>query len=325
MCITVVMYHTRVGGGESSWIFVSFAPIIGSGVLVFALISGYFMINKSYPSILKLFLTIVFYLTVIIFINLIIESLFFGKIEGFNKTEWLYNYGTINMWYIWTLLFVYILSIPVNYFLKRTNIWYSLFVIVACYATFYGVIRHLEYFKNFSINNIFYLNIIYMTGAWLKLHSHKLMYKNNDLLYIASLVWIPLAMIINIFLFIIIPGKTSYLFGNNNPSSIFTAVSIFHIFSKFKIKENKIINILGKLSIPIYFINYSFIKIFLLFVSNVTANNDLAFILLTSLVFSISFLFALILFWPMEKIINYLNNFIISVIIKCKKFIYIKK
>ncbi|AUM63002.1 acyltransferase family protein [Spiroplasma monobiae] len=305
MCITVVLYHTRI---DSSYVFSVFSPIIGSGVLVFGLISGYMMVDKKSPNISRLIITIFYYLFIVIALNLLLEYAFIAVVDGFEsrygKNGWLIHHGTINMWYIWALLFVYLISFGINRFLKRTNKWISLSYIFVLYLIFMFLVVYLQYYKNFSLSNIFYLTMVYMFGGWLKLHSNSLKFKNFDLLNLLAWVWLSSIMIINTLIIILVgPGKNTF-FGNSNFSSVFSAISIFYLFNKLNIKDNKFLLFLGRLSIPIYFIHWSLIDLIKLFTIGITTSNEFNFLLISTIDFAVTLFISFLLLYPVEWVIK---------------------
>ncbi|QHX37018.1 acyltransferase [Spiroplasma sp. BIUS-1] len=325
MCITVVLYHTRVG---QSYSFSLFSPIIGSGVLLFGIISGYFMVNKKWPGITKLILTILFYLGLIIVLNLLLEFIFIGKVDGFGNRHgtsgWLFHHGTVNMWYIWSLLFVYIASLGINWFLTHTNAWYALFSIFLFYLVFMLAINQLQYYKNFSMNNIFYLSVVYMFGGWLKLHREKLKLKKIDILWVASISWISLVMFVNLIIVIVMGPGVNPFFGNNNFSSVFTAISMFYLFTKINIRENKIYYFLGKLSIPIYFLHWSLIDLIRLSLKSLSFNKEIYFLVVSLVDFFITLLISLIVVYPIDWTIKKIDGFLNKSYQKIYQFITYK-
>lgn len=220
-------------------------PLGKLGVSIFAIISGYFTINKKF-SIKKL---LSFYIQVWFFSVTLgwITSLVLPGYEF--KPRFFFPVSIGVYWFVNAYIVMYVLSPFINKIMSKLskNVIKKLIMtmlIISAVAMFTEVRK--------VVANTFDFIVLYMIGAYIKLYGiDRLKNKKNiDIWFYTMTCWVVL-----FFIQVITEKCKKFVIYNGNEGAIFnivTAVFIFYAFKNMNIKKSKFINYLGKCSFAVY-------------------------------------------------------------------------
>lgn len=245
------------------------------GVNLFILITGYFLINGKFSlkKLIKLILEVNFYYILTLWLTPVINNIISGGgvFPDFKTIILSFFSVTFNRyWFITSYILVYILSPYINKFLKSlSKEEHKKFLIISIIIwsiipTIFGIFNNnTESFLYF--NRFIWMIIMYILGAYIRLYSLKFFNKNTNkkaiVLSLISFIFMVLGIIV-IFKFKDILLKIgikepAYFWRPNSVPMLILSVSIFELFSHFKIKNNKIINALASTTLGIYMLHDS--------------------------------------------------------------------
>ena len=280
--ICIISFHYVYKSGyvltdlkANSLIIKSFWFLGELGVNLFILITGYFLINSkfSFKKLIKLIIEVNFYYLITLFVSLTFGNSIEGGIVALFpnfKTTFLRFFAVIfnRYWFITAYILIYILSPYLNKFIKSLtkNEHKKLLIIIltiwSIIPTFFGIFNNntesLLYYNRFI-----WLIILYFLGAYIKLYSLKLFNKNkikrSIMISLISFATMILGVIIiyhfkDIFLKIGIKQE-AYFWQPNSIPMIILSIAIFELFLNFKIKNNKLINLLASTTLGIYMLH----------------------------------------------------------------------
>lgn len=265
--IFIVLSHYSVHGGVIknalplcfNQILLNIIVLGNIGVIIFVLITGYFLIdsdNFSLKKILKIILQVWFYSVIIYVISCI-----FGLTE-FSKYEFLVNFLPIiskRYGFVTCYVVIYIFHPFINKFLKcLTKKDYNLFLIIS--LIIFSIIPTFV-----SIADIFYGNeiiqfiLFYSIGAYLKKYGiPKLTEKRNKYVLIISSVILIVSVIIIDVINVKNPGIGMYVnhfYERYSIVAIIFSISLFMRFTYRKQFYNSAINLISATMFGIYLIH----------------------------------------------------------------------
>lgn len=227
------------------------------GVIIFILISGYFMIeskNIKLKKILRLIFQVQFYSIIIYTICTIL-----GKID-FSFTNMIKSILPITFkeyWFATAYIVLYLISPFLNQYLNKIDITsykkYIIFMIfwVSVLPTFTS--------QDFYSNEIFQFILFYSIGGYIRKYGffNKKEKLNNVILY-GSFLLIILSVITIDLLSIKIPflnTHSTYFFNRYSILAIAFSISLFNVFIKMPNQENKLINFISGGVFGVYLIH----------------------------------------------------------------------
>ncbi len=228
------------------------------GVIIFILISGYYMISIEKPFNLKKFL--------ILYFQVFFYSAFFYLIfillgrENFSIKGSLHNLLPIShnaYWFMTVYFIIYIFSFYINKFINSLNRKQHYYFILMCLIIFIlGTITNTLYY----FNELVQLIVFYSIGAYFKKYpDNKLNNKNlNIRLLILSVIFLILSTI-GIYLlaskYDVYKEYSLHFYNRTSILSIIVAIAMFNIFILKKKKSNKYINFISKYVLGVYLIS----------------------------------------------------------------------
>lgn len=231
------------------------------GVIIFILISGYFMINQKFKitKFIKIILQILTYCT----FGIIFHMLFNDKtlnILQFMQLLFLNFFN--NYWFILPYLIVYLLSpfinIAFNSFTQK-----DLKKLIIILIILQSIIPNFLFIK-FEFSNVLFFITLYIIGAYI--NKYPINIKNNLIPLIIFLITYLLTFftIIGISIlkkYFVIIFDEYYFIGLNSIFTIVASISLFLFFKNIEMPYNKFINILASTTLGIYlFHENSYIK-----------------------------------------------------------------
>lgn len=217
-----------------------------TGINCFVLITGYFMCKKTITlrKFLKLFLEIVFYNLIIYFIFVLTGYRSLSLIDAFKAFFPIHGIATdFASCYLVFFLFIPFLNILIDKLNKQTH--KTLLLLCLFVYTFLKFIPILE----IRINYVGWFCVLYIFGAYISLNPFK---KDTDTRYWGlMLVCLIIISILSVIAFRWArqygsPIQSFYLVSDSNaPLAVMTAFCAFMFFKNLKVRQSKIINILG--------------------------------------------------------------------------------
>lgn len=219
-----------------------FAPWFLTGVNLFFLISGYFQVNYSLKNILKLTLTILFF----VLINWI--ALFLCNVQISYRDfirSLIFPISESPYWFIAVYYILLIISPLLNISLKQmTDITLGKFLLVFTFVNIYscGLGYNFVNSNGYSLLQCIYL---YVVATYLRRTENRIKFSKSSLFLIFLL-----ATISNCLLAYIYP-TVKFIFHYNNIFLITASVSLFILFSRFHFR-NRIINSIASAALGCY-------------------------------------------------------------------------
>ena len=232
------------------------------GVNLFVLISGYFLISSKKvktQKVLKLFLQMLFYslLCYIIFIGL--------GIENFNRKDMINHFLAYPIWWFGKCyLVLYFLHPYINIFLNNLN-KKSYQKLIICLTILFSIIPTITA-EDPTNEYLVWFIYMYSLGAYLKKYPLKFNVKPAKYILISIVIFLIFFME-SVIMFDIISINNSFnsahiphlfnieMFSMEKLPSLLTSIFLFIGFSKFKIRSNKIINVISSATFGIYLIH----------------------------------------------------------------------
>lgn len=292
------------------------------GTTIFFLIFGYFNINSEFKlkKVIKLISLVLFYHYINLFICLKLNI-----IENITKAEMI-ELVLIKpfklYWFITVYIIIYIISPYINKLIKNLtkseleNLIAIQIIIFSIIPTITGFLyNNSESMVNY--NRLIFFIIIYIIGAYHRIYKQKADIKKEILKSFITFNIMVLSIVIiyynNQFFKNIGTTELAYFWRPNNLFMIILSISIFKIFIKIDLPENKIINLVASTTLGIYLIHDGLLqeKIWNLFElsSKINTNKGLIYIFISVfIVFTVSFTIELIRSMISKKIIDKITN-----------------
>ncbi len=228
------------------------------GVIIFILITGYYLISNEKPFKLKkflnLYLEVLFYSSIFYFIFILLGR---EKITVLGLLHNLIPISHVSYWFMSVYLIMYLFSFYINKFLNSLNREeHFRFILISLIILTIGSITYSLYY----INELVQFIIFYSIGGYLKKYpDNKLNQtkKNYIILFITIILLILSTILIDLLSkkHAIYIGLSSYYYSRNSILSILFSISIFNIFILRKEKSNKIINFISQYVLGVYLIS----------------------------------------------------------------------
>ena len=224
----------------------------------FILITGYFMVKKSFSftKVIKLYLEIKFY-CIIIYILFIVFGINTFSVKELIKTVFNIIYN-VNIGFTGTFLFLYILIPFINKLINNLN--KKQYTVLLCILLFYFTIISTFSFANDTFNEITWYIVVYMIGGYIKLYPNK--YDNNKKFWLTSTLICIICIVLSIIGIDLINNKfnTSYdpyyfVINAHKLLAVLSSVSFFMLFKNINIKFNKTINTIATATFGVFLIH----------------------------------------------------------------------
>ena len=307
-----------------------FGTLGNVGVILFVLITGYFMIEKDIKEILNIKKILKFILEVLSYslgIYIILTYLGYFEFSTVNLVKCLFPLSFKVYWFATVYLIIYILSPFINRLIKSLSkkefCLLNIILFIIC-----SIIPTLTTQELYG-NELLQLIMFYQIGAYLKLYYNKptkVQKQHNVFLLIMVLISIIFFIIttdiigINIFF-----KDSTYYLERTSPFAIIFSTCLFNIFAWGKPFTNKVINTIASSTFGIYLIHENtylrkILWIDLINVPNYVNSNYFIFHLIGSVlvVFTICSIIALVrnlifeelVFKSLDKLLDKIDNFI---------------
>ena len=269
--IMIILHHFSIYNNINNIKDLSFNSYIGIyffalgklGVNLFVLITGYFLVNSKLKlkKIFKLWLQVLFYS-----IGILIVLKCFKVVDI--KFDQIYSYFlpvlSRKYWFISVYIFLYILSPFINKFIHCINKKeYTMLIIILTtilsiiYSVFY---KFNVYQTEGTIAELFWFIYLYLLSGYIRLYGIKFL--NNKKLNILITI-----LVLTVFIFFLLLSHIininfdkmeNVIYHYTRQNSIFIlllSVLIFYIFKNMKIRQSKIINFLGSITLGVYLLH----------------------------------------------------------------------
>lgn len=272
--ILIVLHHYVAHGGLVDIDTISNNKFIGEflyiggklGVVIFILISGYFMVDSKFKvrKLIKIYLEVLFY-SLGIYLVLIFNNKIEFSLVSFFKSILPISYG--QYWFVTGYVGLYIFSPFINKLIK--NLEKSQYITLILIGTITLVIIPTFTPKGNGIySDVLYFIYLYVLAGYLKKYDIKFINSRKKciLLIAFMLIFILTISIISTFLgqhIKVFNKGIKYFDKSNSIPILILALSIFELFRMIEIPENKIIYLLARTSFAVYLIhdNVNFKKI----------------------------------------------------------------
>ena len=264
--IFIVLSHYTVHNGISNLslplninrLLLEIATLGNIGVILFVMISGYFMIEQKefkLKRVISLYLQIVFYSILIYFVFIILGKDIFS-IKRLIKYFLPITYG--EYWFMSCYMILYIFSPFLNKLLinlkkkEYINLIMLMIFLFSILSTITG--------RTFYGNELVQFVMFYSIGGYFKKYP-KNKFNNNKLskrvFFITSLLLILSTIFFDIMgsQYSVFNNHTTYFFQRNSILSIIFSISLFNIFINKKEFNNKLINIISSCTLGVYLIH----------------------------------------------------------------------
>lgn len=264
MLFIVTSHYTVHNGFDNSIlpfglnrIILDCATLGNIGVILFVLISGYFMIGQDRikpVKVVMLWLQTIFYSVIIYFICILLNSNTFS-LSSFIKCFFPITFN--QYWFIGVYMLMYILSPYINKFLnsidKKQHFKFNLVMLVL-----FSLLPTLTTKMDYG-NELIQFILFYSLGAYFYKYDLSLLNKKNNkiLLVITSII-----LFFSVVIFVLLGSKISffndvsiYLFNRDSIIAILFSISLFNIFINRSEFNNKYINLIGSCTLGVYLIH----------------------------------------------------------------------
>lgn len=259
--IMIVFHHYATHGGvywnvydgANEWIstvMISFGKI---GVDIFMIICGYFMIEQKFTwkKLLKLEIPVWFYS---VLFGLLACIVWHDEIGIHNVLCFLFpvltNQGN-QYWFVPCYMATILLSPAINMFLKSLD--FKVFKkVLLCGVLLISIVPTLFFVNPILDGNISLFILLYMIGAFFRLHGEKIHKINNVVMAIIFLLISTIMIIGTVYLKGI---SCDILWKDRSPLSLTISILLFQIFEKIPIGYNKWINKVAATTFGVYLIH----------------------------------------------------------------------
>ena len=248
--------YTAIDGANFIYKFSSFSGYIFGkiGVHLFLLITGYFMIDKTFKirRFLKVFIDTVFYsyLLLILFAIFSPETLNFDLIY-----KCLLPVSTSQSIFVTCYLMLYLLIPLLNHLFfalskEKLDFYLILLIIIQFGITTFG------YKINPAGSHLLWYIIIYFVGAYNRIYGIKFLNKFSNSIIVIFVTFIPVIIYTLICIYFNINDKMWFIHFSttNSICTLLISVSLFSILKNFKINNFIIINYFAKSAFAVYLI-----------------------------------------------------------------------
>ena len=238
----------------------SLLPLGKVGVNLFILTSGFFLVSmkkSTWPSLTKIWLTMLFY-------SLVISSIFaVTGLEEFTPEKVFQAFTPIMSqfwWFASTYVFLLVLSPFVNKMLDACSETDHLKLIILLLIAFCIVPTILG--VSYMFSNIAWFLMLYLIGAYISKYRHHFRFRASRYLLFALITYVfILALILILDLNGIVPGYTTnepvwYMIQMNSITSLLLSLFLFLAFSNADIGRHRVINTIASTMFGVYLIHH---------------------------------------------------------------------
>lgn len=236
------------------------------GVDIFLILSGYFLINKSFKlnNFLEIFLTTLFYSLLFLFGAFVIGS---HHVSGEILNKSIFIIGGNAYWFITAYLVIYLFINYINKLLKILTLKEYITMLLIGFIIWCLIPTYSKAYYAFSVFGWFLF--LYASGAFIRRYNINLKIKH-------CIIIIAVCLILSSFVFLHVLSKPvinlwSGYMEMNNLYQFLTAVSLFFIAKNIKI-ENKFINWMSGSVLAVYLIHDNMILRPFLWQKTINAN-----------------------------------------------------
>ena len=257
------IYTNAISNENTLWInsVLVFSLSFGKlGVAIFVIISGYFLSTSSFKieRIINVVLQTLFYSILIFVLFCIFDKSFFSIFEAIKS---FFPIITQRYWFITAYIILALLHPYINIILQSVSrIQFVWLIIVALF--FFSFAPTFLKFDSYSMGGYLgYFVLYYCIGAYFRLYPKNLLSDNKKVCLIIC-IFSFLSLVISVILIMLLAqkigffkGKQGVFYTSNSTVIIFAAASLFVIFTNFKPKYIKFINVLGGSTLGVYLIH----------------------------------------------------------------------
>jgi len=266
--ILIILFHMVYYGGDvnissysvSNFVYSLFYSSGKLGVIIFTMITGYFMIDSKIKikKLLNLEFQVLFY-SILCFLIYIIFRI--GYVDIYDVFSSFFPNIMCTYWFFTNYFMLYLLIPFINKLVSNLSrreykkllvISVVLFIFIPSFAIFRS-----------SFSPFIYLVIYYLIGGYIKLYCNDLKY-NNKYLFSGFCLFLTISA-----LFFLIFSKLSlnneyfskFVFSFSDLKSVFLfgcSLCLFLLFKQLNINNNKFINLLGSVSFGVYLFHDNF-------------------------------------------------------------------
>lgn len=268
--IMIIIFHmsltekTMYTGSTEKKIFSIILSGLGLiGVNIFVLITGYFQIEKEFKAskVLKIWLQTVFYSIIIVFV-----CKYFNIIKLNTKTLVfaLMPVTYSKYWFISSYILLYIFSPFINKFAKslsKEEYKKFLILITILFSVAYTFMYHSEYSVGESnLGKLAWFAYLYLLAGYIRLYGIKFLNNKKIVLTLIIVIFTVYELLLVIVKFANIKYIPGIFIEMNSIFVLSLAVLIFGLFKNLNIKDSKIINYFGSVTLTAYLIHENYLS-----------------------------------------------------------------
>lgn len=263
----IILHHYSLYGGLIGIETISINKFIGEfiyiggklGTVLFVMISGYFLIDKTYKfkNLIKVILEVFFYSVSIYMILVLCKKIEFSPKDLIKSLfPIIYN----QYWFATSYVGLYIFIPFINKLIKNMNEFQYKLLIIIGMIIFVIIPTIVIGGGDGFIGGISYFIYLYMLSGYLKKYNFNMLRKKKNciILIITVLCIMMLVSVISTYLaqdFSIFENGITYLSNQHSVTIVLLAIGIFQLFRYTNIKYNKFIEICATVSFSVYLIH----------------------------------------------------------------------
>lgn len=230
------------------------------GVILFVLITGYFMVEKKNSFNLKklftLYFQVLFYSVGIYILFLILG---YESLSKDNLFENIFPFVHRKYWFVTVYIILYIFSPYINKFLNSLSRqeYFKFLLIMFLFVSFLPTFIKLDFYGNEVIQFL----LFYSIGGYLKKYDDNIFSRNKNVNNI-SLIFVTLLLFLSVYLLDLLSLKginfgvdSIYFFSRTSCLSIIFSILLFNLFAATKKFYSKKINLLSSCVFGIYLLS----------------------------------------------------------------------
>ena len=258
----------QVSPAGNAWLFAEFTGFGQVGVMLFLLISSYFLCTKNFNvlSFGRILLQTLFYMVCLYVVSGLLSELVFDQrffsLPGFANVFLILTND--NYWFIQVYLVFYLIYPFFNLILQKINQKQHLYFIVVALMVFFvisplGGVVYAGTNYNTIIFNLFMLVIVYFVGAYIRLYGHQNLLNKKWVAVVGMVVCLGIHIIVHALMAYKPTAQMDGTLWNfrlrNNLNMFMLAVFIFLLFKNLHIKHNRVINLISSATFGVYIIH----------------------------------------------------------------------
>lgn len=265
--LMIVFHHFSVHGKflysgiDTNVLYLDFIQMWGKiGVVVFMLISGYFLVSVQAirtSKVIKLWLQAVFYSVILYIMTAALKFTDFSVVE---LVQAVFPFSSGLWWFASAYFVLYLLSPFINKLLNGIS-QKSFIGLLLLETLLWGVLgiisRH-----GFQSNELISMIYIYTIGAYIRLYKNDVkLSKGKNIFYLAIAVFVTYLAKVGLEFagtkMGLLAGYALWVYDYRSPFGIAVAVLLFYLFKNINLSNNKLINIISSATFGVYLIHDS--------------------------------------------------------------------